>query len=77
MSEDCRSIAALVAFALDTVSGADHSHLPVLEAEDGILVALVDSPVHIVETSAPVQLVLVVDSKVSVAGSRVAADFVR
>ena len=66
-----------MAFALDTMSGADHSHLLVLEAGDGILVALVDSPVHIVETSALVQLVLVADSKVSVAGSRVAVDFVR
>jgi len=66
-----------VAFALDTMSGADHSRLPVLEAEDDILVALVDSPVHIVVASAPVQLELVADSKVSVAGSRVAVDFAR
>ena len=65
-----------MASALDTMSGADHSHLPALEAEDGILVVLVDSPVHIVETSAPVPLELVVDSKVFVAGSMVAADLV-
>ncbi len=74
-SEDCRSTAALVASALDTMSGADHSHLPVLETEDDKLVALVDSPARIVETPAPVPLELVADSKVSVAGSRVAADF--
>ena len=59
------------------MSGADHSRLPVLEAEDDILVALIDSPVHIVVMSAPVQLELMADSKVSVAGSRVAVDFVR
>ncbi len=58
------------------MSEADHSHLPVLEAEDGKPVALVDSPVHIVETSVPVPLELVADSKVSEAGSRAAADFV-
>ena len=66
-----------MAFALDTISEADHIHLPVLETEDGILVVLVDSPVHTVETTDPAQLVLVADSKEPVAGRMVAADFVR
>ena len=66
-----------MAFALDTVSGADHFHLPVLEVGDGIQVAQVDSPVHTAEMAALVPPELVADSKVSVAGSRVVADFVR
>ena len=66
-----------MAFALDTESGADHSHLPVLEVEECIQVAQVDSPVHIAEMAALVLLELVADSKASVAGSRVVVDFVR
>ena len=56
------------------MSGADHSHLSVPEVGDGIQVAQVDSPVHI---AALVPQELVVDSKVFVAGSMVAADLVR
>ena len=67
--------AASAAFALDTASGADHSHLTVLE--DGIKVAQVDSPGHIAETAALVPLETLVDSKVTVAGSKVAAAPVR
>ena len=63
-----------MAFALDTVSGADHSHLPALEVEDGIKVAQVDSPVHMV---ALVPLEFLAGNKVSAAGSKVAADLVR
>ena len=59
------------------MSEADHSHLPVLEVEDGIQVAQVDSPAHIAEVAALVPLELVADSMVSVVDSRVAADFVR
>ena len=57
------------------MSGADRSH--VTDPEDGIGVAQVDSPVHIAEMAALVPPELVADSKVSVAGSRVVADFVR
>jgi hypothetical protein len=67
--------AASEAFAQDTVSGADRSHVTALE--DGIKVAQVDSPVHIAEMAALVPLETLVDSKVAVAGSRVAADPVR
>ena len=59
------------------MSGADHSHLSVPEVGDGIKVAQVDSPVHIAEIAALVPLELAADSKVSVAGSKVAADLVR
>jgi len=41
------------------------------------MVAQVDSPVHIAEMAALVLLELLADNKVFVAGSRVAADFVR
>ena len=57
------------------MSGADRSH--VTDPEDGIRVAQVDSPVHIAEMAALVPLETLVGSKVSVAGSRVAADPVR
>ena len=56
------------------MSGADHSHVPVLG--DGIQVAQVDSPVHMTEM-ADFVLLEWVDSKVSVAGSKVAAGPVR
>ena len=59
---------------MDTVSGAGLHHLSEREVGDGIQAALADSPVHI---AALVQQELVVDSKVSVAGSKVAADLVR
>ena len=59
------------------MSGADHSHLPVLEVEDGIKAAQVDSPVHIADMAALVPLELVADSKVSGVGSRASAGFVR
>ena len=54
------------------MSGADHSHLPELEVEDGIKVAQVDSPVHIADMAALVPPETLVDNKVSVA-----ADLVR
>ena len=57
------------------MSGTDRSH--VTDPEDGIEVAQVDSPVHIAEMAALVPLETLVDSKVAVAGSRVAADPVR
>ena len=57
------------------MSGTDRSH--VTDPEDGIEVAQVDSPVHIAEMAAPVQLETVVDSKVAVAGSKMAADLVK
>ena len=66
-----------MAFALDTVSVADHSHLPELEVEDGIKVAQVDSPVHIADMAALVPPETLADNEVTVAGSRVAADPVR
>ena len=56
------------------MSGADHSHLPALEVEDGIKVAQVGNPGHIAEMAALVLLGTLADSKVTVAGSRVAAD---
>ena len=59
------------------MSGTDHHHLSEPEVGGGIQVAQIDSPVHIAEMAALVPLELVADSKVSVAGSRVAADFVR
>lgn len=59
------------------MSGADQCHLPVLEVEDGIMAARVDSPVHIAGMAALVPLELVADNKVSVAGSRGTAGFVR
>ena len=57
------------------MSGADHSHLPVLE--DGIRVAQVDSPVHIAGMAALVPPEALADNKEPVAGSRVVADLVR
>ena len=65
-----------MAFALDTVSVADHSHLPELEVEDGIKVAQVDSPVHIAGMAALVPLEALADYKGFVAGSKVVADLV-
>ena len=59
------------------MSGADHSHLPVLEVEDGIKAVQVDSPVHIAGMAALVPLELVADSKASGAGSRATVGFVR
>ena len=75
VGEDQSSTAASGAFALDSVSVADRSHLPVLV--DGILVVQVDSPAHIAGMAALVQLEELVDKMVSEAGSRVAADLVR
>ena len=57
------------------MSGADHSHVPVLG--DGIQVAQVDSPVHIAGMAALVPPETLADNKLIVVGSRVAADFVR
>ena len=57
------------------MSGADHSHLPVLE--DGIQVAQVDSPVHIAGRSALVPPEALAENMEPVAGSKVAADLVR
>ena len=57
------------------MSGADHSHLPVLE--DGIQAAQVDSPVHIAGMFALVPSVALADKRGFVAGSRVVADLVR
>jgi len=57
------------------VSGADHSHVPVLG--DGIQVAQVDSPVHIADMAALAPPETLADNKVTVAGSRVAAGPVR
>jgi len=56
------------------VSGADHSHVPVLG--DGIQVAQVDSPVHIAGMAALVPLEALADYKGFVAGSKVVADLV-
>lgn len=58
---------------MDTVSEAVLHHLSEPEVGDGILAALADSPVHI---AALVPQELVVDSKVSGADNKVAADFV-
>ena len=57
------------------MSGADRSH--VTDPEDGIGVAQVGSPGHIAEMAALVPLETLVDSKVTVAGSKVAAAPVR
>ena len=64
-----------MAFALDTESGADHTHLPVLE--DDRQVVQVDSPLHIADMAALVPLKLSADNQVSVAGSRVAVDLAK
>ena len=56
---------------------ADQDHLPVLEIEDGKKAVQFDSPVHIAGMAVLVLLELVADSRVSVAGSRAIAGFVR
>jgi len=67
--------AALAAFALDTVPGADRIHWIALPG--GRRAAQVGSPVHTTEVAALLLLATTVGSRAVVAGSRVVAGAVR